>query len=569
MEGAVPSDERESDYNNAKKRKPVVNVNAFGVMMKASKKMKQEEWANPEICNDEPFMPQDESVDGKRNAFDVLMKASQEVDAFCPFTVKELANFVMKKPALRQFIGALIEAERSKEEKQKEKERAQCFPYGGFLHKSKPEEPAVVQAQMEELRKKSNEGKKDDSKLQEHNIDRHLAFVTELRKKGCVRAADGIPPPPTEPSPGAPLVALSVHFSTDSTHDGYHPIVGFTMIYADQVEISTGPLERTKAVHMKLDPGEHIECVTTMRCRHCPTMDLHSIEFETTKERCPSVKLKDRPDARSQWVCWEVVLGKRTDPGTVLRSIGFQVDQQRQDIICLKTVAIQDLTEHNSVNEEGIIPSLETLAHAKLENHFKAKAQVLYRQHIEGLSSMKKSNENWIYCMYARYEMLLRRSPEAEMVRQLDGLYKHAVSQLRRRRRLLSREADEERNMTEAGNRYWIERIETKNQEQACLYRDHLSFHDTYAALSGEDCSAQSLCTFPECRTFYFPGKLPIHKRCIVEGCTSVVENCGCGVKACPTCHKAICLWHSEAHFGACDKSASKKCGVARKGGFF
>lgn len=555
----------------------------------------------------------------KIDAFEIMMDAAKVPGIFAP-SVSECIEFVKESPKIREIIGIFRRILREREERLEQYlvvdpsplERARInhvynSEYSAFVdiwgeletdkwlrsqYKLIPtSHPPLLQPWSE----KSFEGD-----LTSENINLRMGFVGTLRNTGVIPRSvptNSVPPPPIEPSRGTHLVGIKVHF--DSHEICLPQIMGLTMIYNDNVEIPIGQIKATRHEEFKLSRGEHIVAVqgahkvdTDIDIDGDHVCWLTGIRFLTTKDRC----LTANPDCRANVWIWDDTDEQsdfdkphNLERGAVLHSIDFRPDFSPPirgiQGIPIKELAAQDpdiLTVHGH-NEEQIqghhrdnktaVPTLYSLAYDTLQADLVKRTAKTYCSVKEDISYFRNDAEGNIRGENFDICANIFKSEEAEMLRVMQLAKDTLMNGLELKRRCLENRVKaevEEINTSYDGQRDCLKRCLV--EDQVSIYKQHLEFAQTHGMLSGRDYEGTSdnqetaygkyaLCTFTDCRKSFCPGKLPSSKRCVVEGCTSIVENCGCHIKACKMCHEAICIWHAKDHKSFCEENLSRKCG--------
>ena len=64
-----------------------------------------------------------------------------------------------------------------------------------------------------------------------------------------------------------------------------------------------------------------------------------------------------------------------------------------------------------------------------------------------------------------------------------------------------------------------------------------------------------------DCSERFNPRRLARRHRCVVAGCSSRDNNCGCGVTPCRRCNAPVCAAHAAQHEATCEVEARDRCG--------
>ena len=596
-------------------------------MMKAARK--PDAFKAPAAQQDDEKQKQPGS---KIDAFERMMNAARVPGIFAP-SVSECIEFVKESPKIREIIGIFRRILREREEQadpetkwysllqQARMNVVKNSEYGAFVgelgeleadpwlrsqYKLVPtSHPPLLQPWSE---------RNFEGDLTSENISLRMGFVESLRNTGAIPRSvptNSVPPPPTEPSRGTHLVGIKVHF--DSHEIRLPQIMGFTMIYNDNVEIPIGQIKATKNQEFKLSPGEHIVAVQGAHKVYediflgedgDPVYWLIGIRFLTTKDRWMTAD----PEGGENVYIWDEIWDDshqksdfdkphHLESGAVLHSIDFRPDFS-PPIRGIQGIPIKEListypdisTVHGHDQEQiqdnhhyrdntTAVPTLYTLAYDTLQAHFVKRADKNYRSFKDDISYFRNDAEEDIRGAYFDIRANIFKSEEAEMFRVMQLAQDTMMNSLTLKRHCLENRVKAEVEKTKTF--YDAERDYCKGclvEDQASIYKQHLKFAQTHGMLSGRDYEGISdnqetaygkyaLCTFTKCRKSFSPGKLPLSKRCVVEGCTSIVENCGCHVKTCKTCHEAICIWHAKDHKYSCEENLSRKCGHCRTNG--
>ena len=441
--------------------------------------------------------------------------------------------------------------------------------------------------------------------LTSENINLRMGFVEALRNTGAIPRSvptGSVPPPPIAPRRGTYLVGIKVHF--DSHVGVENNVLGLSMIYNNDVEIPIGRIKGTKYEEIKLSCGEHIVAVQGFHHLTAGTAlvedpgYMSGIRFRTTKD-CwltadPEGEIEwytDDDDADLQLDCNKV---HSLESGAALHSIDFRPEFfppiRGIQGIPIKELAAKDpdIVEFDARNQEKnqgrhldnktAVPTLQSLAYDALQEDFLDRADYNMYGAKMNLCYRRESAERSIRAAYFNIRANILQSEEAEIFRLIQLAKDTVMNGLELKRRCLENSVKAE--IEEIKTNYYEYRDDMKEtlaDEQVSIYNEHLEFAQIHGKLSGRYYEGTSdneetsygrytLCTFIECRKSFCPGKLPSSKRCVVDGCTSIVENCGCRVETCKMCHEAICMWHAKAHKLSCKETLRSKCGRCSNG---
>jgi hypothetical protein len=475
------------------------------------------------------------------NAFPVMIEASKKAGAYST-PIKDCVRLLEQRPDLRDFLGLLMQEEEAEAESDEEVGPTVKSRVRGWFCDSHSVASGGSPATSED---KDSQGETED---------KPKADATDGKKY------PPLPPPPSEPSRGACLRAITVHIR------GPHyssKVLGFTFRYSDEVEVQTGEVEvATHHFCFRLQENEHILGVQPCHRSHRPKY-VTRVRFRTSKGRWLEAGVKQSDSENFFW--WPREWGENFEltctDGDILHSIDW--DLANLTILSLQTVPLPN--DYSSSNQEKpTVPRLQDLAYKAADDYFKGEAVFSRCWEQKTQEILRASTHNEVASIFDAQKQKLESSPETVLLRHARSFLVVAQRKFDARATELLTAASSQAGVVQKRHSEMRRTIRDKGQRKSDAvleqHRDFLKFVADAAAVPEDQ--REALCAAFPCRKLFHPGKLPKHKRCSIPDCNSAYENCGCNINICTRCHATLCSGHFNGHESTCQRTFREKCGL-------
>ena len=338
--------------------------------------------------------------------------------------------------------------------------------------------------------------------------------------------------------PGETSILRVVHVHLSRRR--YNPNVdGFTFEYDDCSERTAGDAsDWLDAKTLALEPGEHIVEVQQRFSQYRPN-HLVAVRLRTTRDRL----LPAGRDARN----FRDRDAMKAPAGETIQAWTWNPSRFRLAALVTRAVAAE------------APPTLFRLAATAAGDKMRAEKRACEETGAAEAATLREDFERSVADVYGRARDTLEASEEARRVRELETQLAFAARALHARRSALRAEADASREALrvdyDAGRR--AQRADRKRKLDE-LHDEHQN-SAVGGALTLAGSTPLALCR--DCSGRFDPRRLAKRRRCVVAGCSSRDNNCGCGVTPCGRCNAPVCAAHAAQHEATCEVEARDRCG--------
>jgi len=370
--------------------------------------------------------------------------------------------------------------------------------------------------------------------------------------------------PQKEPTPGTLLSEIIVHIDLEGF---YGALIGARLVYSDGVEVWKGRVGVEKPYpfnSISLAEGEYI---TSIAPRYATRREMRSSLDDSDSD--------DDDDDDDGYIDPNRLVGivAETDKGRTIRAgharPGLDNDNEnKMEAESGKMVYDLEWDEETGrvtniitadVIKKTVVPSLVTLARRVIDGDLAAKANRIEDKWERDRKQTRLSYNFRVGIFADKKELQLRDSIEAARVRYLREELARAENALIGRTHRMISAIKEESKERMPRKEYWDGVHDRRRGLHRRLHVDNemLPYMHTLGRLGMLEEGSQ-LCATVACSAFFHWSKVPLRKRCSVEGCASLRPSCGCNVECCPLCKEPLCKMHLKSHPSSCHVATAR-----------